>query len=470
MRLRRKNREPRTAHIIEVNMLSIGIDFGTSNSSVAVFDGSTLRLLPLDGHARNAQVMRSLLYITRDGDIVAGQRALDLYTEQNTGREVKLERRYIGEVKMTFSDMTVVKDAFAMVDVNEPGRLFQSLKRFLPVTSFKKTNVFGTEYKLEELVATLAIEMVRAAGEALGEPVRELVVGRPVRFSEEPAKDASARRRLEAAWSLVGVERVRFVEEPVGAAHHYAAEAALPPDARLLVFDFGGGTLDVTVARAKGGAVEPVATAGVPIGGDLLDSQIMMSRVAPHFGRGAKYAPQGLPVPAHLFSRLKSWQTIVELNRPDLLELIREAARGSDKPDELAALEAMVTRNYGLAAFQAIESAKMALSDDDEAEVRLQNVDLDLRQPLTRPQFEATISTQVAVARACVLEAVAAAGWEPEEVGVVITTGGSSLIPAFRRMLSEALPRAELAESATFTSVAAGLAIAGARSEVGSGK
>src|ERR1700694_5848918 len=109
-------------------MLSIGIDFGTSNSSVAAYDGSSVRLLPLDTHARDPQVMRSLLYITRAGDIVTGQRALDLYTEPNTGREVKRERRYIGEVKMFFSDMTLVKDAYALVDVNEPGRLFQSLK------------------------------------------------------------------------------------------------------------------------------------------------------------------------------------------------------------------------------------------------------------------------------------------------------------------------------------------------------
>ena len=144
-------------------MLSIGIDFGTSNSSVAVFDGQAVRLLALDRHARDPRVMRSLLYITREGEIVAGQRALDLYTEQNTGREVKMERRYIGEVKMVFSDMVVVKDAFALVDVNEPGRLFQSLKRFLPVTAFKKTNVFGSEYRLEELVATLARRMVQAA-------------------------------------------------------------------------------------------------------------------------------------------------------------------------------------------------------------------------------------------------------------------------------------------------------------------
>ncbi|MCH8066652.1 MAG: Hsp70 family protein, partial [Chloroflexi bacterium] len=120
-------------------MLSIGIDFGTSNSSVAAYDpsagGNAVRLLPIDARASDPRVMRSLLYIPRDGEIVAGQRALDLYTEQNTGREVKMERRYLGEVKMVFSDMTVVKDAYAMVDVNEPGRLFQSLKRFLAVTS-----------------------------------------------------------------------------------------------------------------------------------------------------------------------------------------------------------------------------------------------------------------------------------------------------------------------------------------------
>ena len=106
-------------------MLSVGIDFGTTNSSVAAFDGKGNRLLALDERAPNPEVMRSLLYMTREGEIFAGQKALDLYTEQNTGREVRLERRYIGEVKMVFSDMTVVKDAFALVDVNEPGRLFQ---------------------------------------------------------------------------------------------------------------------------------------------------------------------------------------------------------------------------------------------------------------------------------------------------------------------------------------------------------
>ena len=443
-------------------MLSIGIDFGTSNSSVAVFDGARVRLLAIDRHARNPQVMRSLLYIPRDGDIVAGQRALDLYTEQNTGREVKLERYSLGEIEMTFSDMTVIKEAFAMIDVNEPGRLFQSLKRFLAVTSFKRTNVFGRDYRLEELVATLARQMLLAAEGALDQRIDRLVVGRPVHFSEDAAKDEAARERLAEAWSIAGVSQVRFLEEPVAAAKHYAAVVQLAPGSRTIVFDFGGGTLDVSLVHATSGGAEVPATGGVPIGGDLMDSRIMETRIARRFGRGARYQTDDLPVPSHIFSRLRSWQTIVELNRPQQLEIIHKAQREADQPRELAALEALVTRNYGLALFRAIEEAKIALSTEEDATVRLHHDPIDLDEPLSREEFEATIGPQIHAARQCTLGVVRSAGCEPEQIDVVLTTGGSSLIPAFRRMLADALPNATLTEADTFTSVAAGLALAGA--------
>ena len=104
-------------------MYSIGIDFGTSNSSVAIFDGQTTRLLPLDPAASNPEVMRSLLYIPRDGEIVAGQRALDLYTEQNTGREVIMERRYLRAITMTFPAMSRTLDASASVAVPDSMRV-----------------------------------------------------------------------------------------------------------------------------------------------------------------------------------------------------------------------------------------------------------------------------------------------------------------------------------------------------------
>lgn len=441
----------------------IGIDFGTSNSSIAVSDGASVRLLPLDRHAPDPRVMRSLLYITRGGEVLAGHRALELYSEQNTGREVKFERRYMGDIELVYSDMRLVRPMFSEVDANEPGRLFQSMKRFLADTSFVATDVFGEKYTLEQLLSLLARQMVAAAEKALGEPVRRLAVGRPVRFSEDPEKDDIARGRLAEAWRLAGVPEVTFLEEPVAAVYHHASEGALRRGDHVLVFDFGGGTLDTTVAKAGANGLDVLSTAGVPLGGDLIDSRIMQTRLAEAFGERALYRRTGLPMPAHLFDRLKTWQSIIGLNRPDLLDLIRRARRDSDQPDALRSFETLVTRNYGFELFRAIEAAKIGLSENDEAAVSLDREHLRIHQPLDRADFETVISPQVAQAHACVLEALEAADRDPARIDLVVTTGGSSLIPAFVEMLHETLPRARLHQSDTFTSVAAGLAVHAAR-------
>ncbi len=443
-------------------MLSIGIDFGTSNSSVAVFDGSKTRLLALDPAGADPRVMRSLLYITRAGETFAGQRALELYTEQNTGREVKLERRLVGEIDMTFSDMSIHRHVFGLVDVNEPGRLFQSMKRFLADTTFVKTDVFGKEYALEELLATLARHMIEAAERELGAPLTEVIIGRPVHFSEDAVKDKVARRRLKDAWLATGLKKVTFLEEPVAAVHHFATETPVADGCLLLVFDFGGGTLDITVAEQAGRGARVLTSGGIPLGGDLLDSRLVEAEVAVAFGERARYRSNGLPAPAHLFTRLRSWQTIIELNRPELLELIRRAKRGMDQPRELAALETLVTRNYGFELFRSVEAAKIALSSADQGVVALQKEDIDVRKVVSRGDWEAAIRPQVIAARAVVLATLAAAERDPGEVKHVVTTGGSSLIPAFREMLLASLPNAALSQADTFTSVAAGLALWGA--------
>jgi hypothetical chaperone protein len=444
-------------------MLCVGVDFGTSNSSAAVYDGRSVRLLPLDHAASDPGVVRSLIYIERSGDVWYGQSALARYLEQNTGRAVHYEMQRVGEVTMVFAEIgTVVQDALALIDVSEPGRLFQSLKRFLPVASFRATNVFGVHYTIEELLSLLARELLSGIHAALGQPLTRLVVGWPVRFSEQPAADALARQRLREAWRLAGATEVTFVEEPVAAIRHVAVQNALGDAKHILVFDFGGGTLDICVARISRAGVQTLATHGAPIGGDLLDSRIVETELTPLFGDGAVQRSSGLPLPRYLFTRLRSWQTLMELNTPKELELIRKFKHEFDRPQQLAALETLVEKNYGVAFFQAVEGAKVRLSDHVETDVRLVNDDLRLHHRLTRDTFEASVGPQVQAARGCVELAVAAASLAPEEIDLVLTTGGSSRIPAFRRMLSAALPRAKLQESDLFTSVASGLAVSGA--------
>jgi hypothetical chaperone protein len=444
-------------------MLCVGVDFGTSNSSAAVYDGNVIRLLPLDREASDPCVMRSLVYIERSGDVWFGQSALSRYLEQNTGRAVRYEMQRVGEVTMVFAEVgTVVQEAIALIDVSEPGRLFQSLKRFLPVTSFRATNVFGLHYTIEELLSLLARALLSEIQAALGQPLTSLAVGWPVRFSEDAAADALARHRLREAWRLAGVADVHFVEEPVAAIRHFAVQNMLGNAQHVLVFDFGGGTLDICVARLSQGGVQTLATGGVAIGGDLLDGRIVETQLTPLFGDGAVERSTGLPLPRHLFTRLRSWLTLLELNTPRNLALIRRLKYEFDRPEPLSALETLVEKNYGVAFFQAVEGAKVKLSEHLEAEVCLVNADLRLQHPLTRAAFEAAVGPQVRAARGCVELAVSTAGLAPDTIDLVLTTGGSSRIPAFRRMLSDALPRARLQESDLFTSVASGLAVSGA--------
>ena len=129
---------------------------------------------------------------------------------------------------------------------------------------------------------------------------------------------------------------------------------------------------------------------GVAIGGDLLDSRIVETQLTPLFGDGAVHRSTGLPLPRYLFTRLRSWQTLLELNTPKHMELIRRLKYEFNRPEQLAALETLVEKNYGVAFFQAVEGAKVRLSDHLETEVRLVNADLRLQHPLTRAAFEAS--------------------------------------------------------------------------------
>lgn len=444
--------------------ISIGLDFGTSNSSVAVFDGHQVTLAPLDDAAHDPAVMRSLLYLTKQGERFAGQEAFDRHQRDNVGRAVKLERTYVGDVTMTFAGVgTITIEANALIDVNEPGRLFQSIKSLLPDRVFVKTSVYGVDLTAEDLVQLLAGEILQRAERFLGRPIERLTVGRPVHFSAKAADDALARGRLRTALERLGVPHLEFLEEPVAAGIGFANEhaAALGDGRPYLVFDFGGGTLDVTVLRGAGERAEVLATGGTPIGGDLLDKRIVEARLLRQFGESATFGPRRLPVPRHILARLLDWQTLYLLNRPEPLALIEEIQRSCSQPRELENLRTLVTQGYGAALFRTVEEAKQRLSDAGHAPTVLKRKGLNVRDVLTREGFEGIIRAQHEAALALVDTVVRDAGVAPEAVAAIVTTGGSSRIPLFQRGLRGRFPNARLAEQHAFTSVAAGLAIAG---------
>src|SRR5262249_39226032 len=153
-----------------------------------------------------------------------------------------------------------------------------------------------------------------------------------------------------------------------------------------------------------------------------------------------RYLLTGLPLPAHIFARLETWQAIIELNRPQFINLIRRARTETDRPADIAALETLVTRNYGLEVFPALEAGKIELTDAPASTISFSHPDLEVEKPVLRLDFDTSISGLVREAQACVVAALELAGLAPEAIDYVVTTGGSSLIPAFRSMLLACLP------------------------------
>ena len=133
--------------------MHIGLDFGTTNSGAAAFDGRRVHIYPLDPTSPTPRIVRSALYVTREHQVFVGKEAVDTYYAQNTGRASRMVRQYVGEIEQTFAELpTFVRDVYVMVDELTPGRMLHSLKSALS-TNYEGTTIFGRYYGLEELIA-----------------------------------------------------------------------------------------------------------------------------------------------------------------------------------------------------------------------------------------------------------------------------------------------------------------------------
>ena len=221
--------------------------------------------------------------------------------------------------------------------------------------------------------------------------------------------------------------------------------------------------LKVSAGGQEGMQQEVLASVGVLVGGDDLDSAIMRGKVAPAFGTESaidvNFDGRLVPFPEPLAQLLEQWQTIPALTRPENLPIIKRGIQYGNDRAAFQALETLATQNYGFALFQAIEQAKRELSDAAAATIGLQLGERQMTVALARTEFNRLIGYEQAEVRRGIREAIAAAGLRPEQVDVVVATGGSSSIPAFQALLRHELPGAELVVSDLFGSVTGGLAI-----------
>lgn len=435
----------------------VGMDFGTTNSGMSLYDGQELRRLPLDSSNENPRIARTALYITNEQDVFIGRQAVDRYFEHNVGRPVKLQKVWVGEIEVIADLVYFVQDAYVWVDVMSPGRLFLSFKSNLRDQEYTGTVIGQFFYPLESLVALYLYVTRRRAEEILGRELREVVLGRPVHFADDREHDNLAQERLLRGAFQAGYETVYLQREPIAAAYHYANLARSPQN--ILVFDFGGGTLDITVMRLGDGARRVLATGGVPIAGDVFDQKMVRTRLPRHFGEGSNYGDKNLPIPTWIYDTFSNWQTILELQSPENRRMLQRIEQTAQRPREIRALNSLVTGNYGLQMFDVVEKTKRQLSERFGGMIRLSGPDFDVMELVTRRDFENIIRPEYLRIERELDQTLSASGLRAEQVDAVIRTGGSAEIPLFQQMLQQKFGADRVHSVDTFGSVTAGLGI-----------
>lgn len=440
--------------------MRFGLDFGTSNTSLAVWDGSRSDVLPLDPLAGAA--MPTVLYVRRDGSSLVGRPAIEAYLADNRSRgPIKREFVSLGVKLQSSNKFQKPVEAHIWTDVASPGRLFQALKSFLGDELDVRTNVFGEARGLEELIAIVLVQVRDRAHELTGESIDEITFGRPVEYVGGAAAEGRALERMRAAADIAGFRTVRFVYEPVGAAHSADIARGLS-----LVFDFGGGTLDLAIVERTDRGLRVLATAGRDIGGDRCTERLIDDAVAPHLGSRASWGPKRLHLPAFIVNALHDWHALSSLNEKPLLEALDELVKQGAPRRELEALRDAISLQLGYEIFLASDVAKIELSSLASTILTYHHAAVDVDARVTRGRFERLIAPLIRDTDALLDAVLAKADVRAEDIGEVVTTGGSSAIPAFRALLASHFASSKVRDAAAFTSVAAGLAMPGVEEAV----
>jgi hypothetical chaperone protein len=365
------------------------------------------------------------------------------------------------------------------LDADEKGRLMQSLKSHLSSRSLTGTEVFGRRHRLEELVARIVSDLRKHAEEQFHLPVRRATVGRPVRFvgAESEEEDDLAVSRLREAFIAAGFEDVEFELEPVAAASSY--EATLDREELILIGDFGGGTSDFSLLRVgpevrrRGRRPEDLlGNSGVGLAGDAFDAQIVRKLVSPALGSNseARSLNKILPaVPAWIYAHLERWHYFSFLRTNNVREILKSARIRALEPEKIEALIAVIEGDLGYQLHQAVQKVKFELSQKDHAEFAFRDgasgaSTIELRIPISRAQFESWLAEELAAIEHSVEALLKSSGVAPREVDRVFLTGGSSFVPAVRRIFSSRFGHDRIRGGNEFTSVAQGLALRAAAS------
>ncbi|TAD88797.1 MAG: Hsp70 family protein [Alphaproteobacteria bacterium] len=413
----------------------LGLDFGTTNTVAAIpGPGGQPLALPIPHGEAPDGVFRTVLAF---------------WHEEATPRQLEVEAG------------PFAVDVF--LDRREECRFLQSIKTFAASPLFQDTRIEGRTFRFEDLMHAFLRRYRHHTGDHLPVWPERLVVGRPVAFAGIDADDTLAETRYRAALEPFGIPDIRFVYEPVAAAYHFARRLTGP--ATVLVGDFGGGTSDFSVIRFEPGAgggqpsADALGHAGVGVAGDAFDQRIVQEAIAPLLGKGGRYRSFGkwLDMPVQYYADLARWNHLALMRSQRTLRELDELARASEDPAPVRRLIGFLAREQGYLLYRAVANAKRALSDAQDTVLAVRLGDDEIALPLSRRDFEAWIAPDLQRIADAVDLCLARAGLAPEQVDRVFLTGGSSYVPAVRRLFEQRFPPGRVETGDQLVSIALGL-------------
>ncbi|ANK90854.1 MULTISPECIES: Hsp70 family protein [Rhizobium] len=421
---------------------ALGFDFGTTNTVLAMADGGATGSMTFTSAAGTADSMRTALSFMKDSQL--GASALKVEAGHAAIRQF----------------------------IDNPGecRFLQSIKTFAASALFQGTLIFAKRHNFEDLMEIFVRRLRNYAGDSWPSDVSRIVTGRPVHFAGASPDPALATERYNEALSRFGFPEIHYVYEPVAAAFYFAQN--LKQDATVLVADFGGGTTDYSLIRFETVAgrltATPIGHSGVGVAGDHFDYRMIDNIVAPLIGKGSHFKSfdKILEVPSNYYSSFGRWNQLSIFKTTREFEDLKKLVRTSLEPEKLEIFIDLIDHDEGYPLYQAVSATKMALSAADEALFDFAPLGRGGQRSIKRRDFEGWIAEDLARIEGALDEVLVKTETKPADIDKVFLTGGTSFVPAVRRIFTERFERGRIESGGELLSIAHGLALIGERDDI----
>jgi hypothetical chaperone protein len=406
--------------------ISCGIDFGTSNSSVAVADAEQTELVPVEGS--QVTIPSAIFYPYKERPSF-GREAINHFFDRRA------------------------------------GRLMRSLKRVLGTTLMKQgTMINGKVVKFENVIAPFLKNLKDKTESMTNREVEKVVMGRPVHFVDNDTQaDKRAQEELAIIARNTGFKHIEFQFEPIAAA--FAHEIRIKGEKLAIVADLGGGTSDFTIIRLSSHYIQKadrsadiLANTGVRVGGNDFDKDLTLRSMMPEIGYGSKYGDKHLEVPLKPYHDLAEWSKVNLIYTVKTTAQTRQLLHQSHDKKRFSRLLRILEQETGHSWLAAAEETKIALTNHATHRAHFDFIESGFFIDLDRDQFEEAIREEVSRIEEAAKLCLRQASVKNESIDLVILTGGTTEVPLVQASFRALFPNASIADENKLSSVGLGLA------------